>query len=217
MSGLRRGLQVSRLVAAFRRERRAEVRFSRLMAGVYLGLGLLLLVCGGWLVGIAVGLLSPGTGTTDGAAVYGTVSLGVGLVLFGMGCGQVRRGTPALVVDDEGVHVLGKVVPWAHVSGFRTQQHRTGHSSHTVATIVVDEASARAWSQARREPERRGSRLYALGTVGPDGIALPFNLAVDPAPLCEALEAIRLEVRGRQTGAVDPAPDEVSSEQPPHA
>ncbi|NUQ31345.1 MAG: hypothetical protein HOP99_00725 [Dermatophilaceae bacterium] len=201
MSRLHRGQGKQRLVEAFRRDGRAEVRFSRGMAGVYLGLGLVLVICGGWLIGIAAGVLSPGTGTRDGAGVEGTVFLAVGLFIFALGGGQAGRRAPAVVVDREGVHVLGKVVPWGIISGFTTRQHRSGVSTHTVATIIVDEESARAWAQARREPERRGSRMYALGAVGVDGIALPFNLAVNPAPLQEALEAIRADVVGRRTTA----------------
>ena len=182
----------------FRREGRAEVRFSRLMVGVYAVLGLGLLVCGLGLFGIGIGVVSPGTGTAEkGDIVIGIVMALIGLFILGLGIGQARPSEPPVVADAEGVHVQGKCVPWRVITGFGTHRHSgPGPNSHLVATVLVDPDTAEAWVDARYSAGGRRSRLYALGSVGADGIALPFNLAVNANQLSEALEAIRLEVVG---------------------
>lgn len=185
-------------MATFRREGRVEVRFSRLMVGVYALLGLGLLACGVVLFGIGIGDVSPGTGTAErGDIVIGPVTALVGLFLLVLGVGQGRPSEPPVVADAEGVHVQGKCVPWPLVTGFGTHRHSgPGPNSHLIATVLIDPDTATTWRDARTRNEGRRSRLYALGSVGADGIALPFNLAVDANQLSEALEAIRLEVAG---------------------
>ena len=174
------------------------VRFSRLMVGVYALLGLGLLGCGVVLFGIGIGVVSPGTGTAERSdIVIGLVMALVGLFLLALGVGQGRPSEPPVVADAEGVHVQGTCVPWPLITGFGTHRHSgPGPNSHLLATVLVDQDTADTWRDAHRSTEGRRSRLYALGSVGADGIALPFNLAVDANQLSEALEAIRLEVGG---------------------
>ncbi|GAA2747144.1 hypothetical protein GCM10009868_35370 [Terrabacter aerolatus] len=181
----------------FRREGRTEVKFSRGMVGVYLALGVMLLVCGLALIGMAVGVVSPGTGTADGSAVPGAIFALVGLFILGLGIGQARPTDTPVVADAEGVHVQGKCVPWSVISGFGTTlQGNALDKSHLVATILVDPSTVDAWAAQRRSAGGRRSRLYAPGVVGDEGICLPYNLAVGAEPLSQALEAIRLDVVG---------------------
>lgn len=179
----------------FRREGRVEVRFSQLMVGVYAVLGLVLLACGLVLFGIGIGIVSPGTGTAEkGDIVIGIVMALIGLFLLGLGIGQARPFEPPVVADAEGVHVQGKCVPWPLITGFGTHRHSgPGPNSHLIASVLVDQDTADAWVDARKSGEGRRSRLYALGSVGADGIALPFNLAVNADQLSEALESIRAD------------------------
>lgn len=180
----------------FRREGRAEVRFSRLMVGVYAVLGLGLLACGITLVGIGLGVISPGTGTAErGDIVIGIVMALIGLFILTLGIAQARPSTPPVVVDAEGVHVQGQCIPWVVISGFGTHRYQgSGPNSHLLATVLVDEATVTAWTADRTGVGGRRSRLHPLASVGPDGIALPFNLAVNAKQLRVALEAIRGDV-----------------------
>jgi hypothetical protein len=165
-----------------------EVGFSRRMVGVYRALGTVLLAYGLVLIGIAMGVVSPGTGTAKGS-------------------------------DAEGVHVQGKCVPWSVISGFGTTlQGNAWDTSHLVTTILVDESTVDAWAAQRKSAGARRSRLYAPGVIGSEGICLPHNLAVNPVPLSEALEAIRADVTTRTLGGSNPrsrsAPVRTSSTPP---
>jgi hypothetical protein len=166
------------------------------MVGVYVLLGLGLLACGVVLIGIGLHLISPGTGTAErGDVVIGLVMALVGLFILALGIGQGRPSEPPVVVDAGGVHLQGRCVPWAVVSGFGTHRHSgPGPNSHVVATVLVDPAAATAWTDDFSGVTGRRSRLYALGSVGAEGIALPFNLAVGAEQLRDALEAIRQDV-----------------------
>ena len=144
MNSQLRGARAERLVQTFRRDRRVEVRFSKVMVAVYLVLGVGLVGCSALMFGIAAGVVSPGTGSTDGTVFPGIVAAGIGLMLLGLGIGQARSGTPPVVADRDGVHVLGACIPWAGISGFGTYRDRRGRYPHVVATVVVDEASALA-------------------------------------------------------------------------
>lgn len=188
-----RGARAERLVQTFHRDGRVEVRFSRLMVAVYLVLGIALIGCGALMFGIAGGVVSPGTGSRDGTVFPGIVAAVIGLMLLGLGIGQARSGRPPVVADRDGVHVLGVCVPWAGISGFGSYRDRRGRYSHVVASILVDEATARSWANDQQQAKRT-SQLYGPGLVDPHVIALPHNLAVGPEPLGQALEAIRLEV-----------------------
>ncbi|GAA1975471.1 hypothetical protein GCM10009817_14590 [Terrabacter lapilli] len=194
-----RGAQVRRVVDTFRRDGRVEVRFSRSMVGVYLVLGVGLLAAGLALIGMVLGVVSPGTGTVEGGdAVMGSVFALVGLFILGLGIGQARPSGPPVVADAEGVHVQGKCVPWSVISGFGTSlQGNRLDKSHLVATILVDESTVDAWVAQRRSAGGRRSRLYAPGIIGSEGICLPYNLAVNAEPLSKALETIRADVTTR--------------------
>lgn len=197
-----RGAQVRRVVDAFRRDGRVEVRFSRAMVGVYLVLGVGLLTAGLALIGMVLGVVSPGTGTVEGGdAVMGSVFALVGLFILGLGIGQARPREAPVVADAEGVQIQGKVVPWSVISGFSTGlQGNAVDKSHLVATILVDESTVEAWAEQRKSAGGRRSRLYAPGVVGSEGICLPYNLAVSAKPLSEALEVIRTDVTAHGRG-----------------
>ena len=166
------------------------------MIAVYVALGLALLGCGLALFGIGIGVISPGTGKAEGGdVVIGLVMALIGLFILGLGIAQARPSEPPVVADAEGVHVQGRCVPWTVISGFGTHRYQgSGPNSHLLATVLVDEATVTAWAAERRSAGGRPSRLDPLASVGPEGIALPFNLAVNAKQLREALEAIRLEV-----------------------
>lgn len=169
------------------------------MVGVYLVLGVGLLAAGLALIGMVLGVVSPGTGTVEGGdAVMGSVFALVGLFILGLGIGQARPSGPPVVADAEGVHVQGKCVPWSVISGFGTSlQGNRLDKSHLVATILVDESTVDAWVAQRRSAGGRRSRLYAPGIIGSEGICLPYNLAVNAEPLSKALETIRADVTTR--------------------
>ncbi|MEW1951828.1 hypothetical protein [Terrabacter sp. NPDC080008] len=197
-----RGARVRRVVDTFRRDGRVEVRFSRAMVWVYLAIGGGLMAAGLTLVGLWTGTIPPGTGepADGGEAVMGALFALIGLFIFGLGIGQDRPAGPPVVADAEGVHIQGRCVPWSVISGFGTGlQGNAVDKSHRVATILVDESTVDAWAAQRKSAGGRRSRLYAPGVIGSEGICLPYNLAVNPAPLSEALETIRADVlAGRQ-------------------
>ncbi|MCU1537459.1 MAG: hypothetical protein JWP82_1810 [Humibacillus sp.] len=194
-----RGAKARRLVETFRRHGRMEVRFSRLMVGVYVALGLGLLACGLVLIGISLGVVSPGSDTAEaGDVVPGTIFAVVGLFILALGIGQARPSETPVVADAEGVHVQGTCVPWGVIAGFgTTRQGNAVDKTHLVAMIRVDESTVEAWTAQRRSAGGRRSRLYAPGAAGSQGICLPYNLAVHPEALSTALEAIREDVLAR--------------------
>ena len=190
-----------------------EVRFSRFMVGVYpssaraLGCGLLMF-------GIGVGVVSPGTGSRDGTVFPGIVAAVIGLMLLGLGIGQARSGAAGRG-RPEGVHVLGVCVPWP-------VDRRLRHLPGPPGTLH---------SRRREHPRRRGHRprlgerpaageadvpAVRARLVGPDEIALPFNLAVGPnrsarpsRPSGEVAERQRVTLRvrlQRQTAVTMTAP-----------
>lgn len=195
-----RGAQARRLVETFRREGRVEVGFSRLRVAVYWALGLALLACGLVLVGGGIHVITSGTGKPASGVIgvaIGLVAAALGFLILTLGLALARPSRPPVVADAEGVHVQGGCVPWSVISGFGTHRHEgRGPNSHLLATIHVDEASVTAWTAERSSVGGPLSRLHPLASPGPDGISLPFNLAVDASQLSEALEAIRLEVVG---------------------
>lgn len=185
-----------RVVDTFRRDGRVEVRFSRTMVWVYLVLGVGLLAAGLALIGMVLGVVSPGTGKVEnGDAVMGSVFALIGLFILGLGIGQARPSAPPVVADAEGVHVQGKCIPWSVISGFGTsRQGSTANDSRLVVAVLVEKSTVEAWAAQRKSAGGRRSRLYAPGVVGSEGICLPYNLAVGAEPLSEALETIRREV-----------------------
>ncbi|GAA2486115.1 hypothetical protein [Terrabacter carboxydivorans] len=199
MSALR-GAQARRLMETFRREGRVEVGFSGLRVAVYWTLGLGLLACGLVLMGGGIHVISTRTGKPWSGiigVVMGLVPAVLGLLVLALGLALARPSRPPVVADAEGVHVQGGCVPWTVISGFGTSRHEgRGPNSHLLATIVVDKAAVTAWTAERGNVDGGLSRLHPLASPGPDGISLPFNLAVGARQLSEALEAIRLEVVG---------------------
>jgi hypothetical protein len=195
-----RGAQARRLVETFRREGRVEVGLNRLRVAVYWTLGLGLLACGLVLIGGGIHVISAGTGKPASGVigvVMGVVTAALGLLVLALGLAMARPSRPPVVVDSEGVHVQGGCVPWTVISGFSTSRYEGhGPNSHLLATILVDEASVTEWAAGRSNTGDRLSRLHPLASPGPDGISLPFNLAVGARQLSKALEAIRLEVVG---------------------
>lgn len=181
-----RSRAAQRIVERYRRDGRVTVHTAPGWLTFFWAVSLLLAWCIVWFA------------TTDGPADargFGVGACCIFLLFFGWTAIRLVAPWNRVVVDREGLVVLGRRLPWRDIEWFATDAY-VSRVSLPFVTVQVGEDSAATWGGSW------WSGLMRQRTVHhPGEIALPYRLSPNAETLAAILQTLLTESRGDVTGA----------------